>query len=244
MTNYILILGARSDMARAAAKVFAQNGFNLFLAARNLEEVKADAKDLEIRYKIKATAIEYDALEFDHHPALYAALNPKPDVVLQAIGFDGPQEEAEKDPVLARKIMATNYLGAASMLDIAANDMLSRGSGTIIGISSVAGDRGRAKNYFYGSAKAGFSAYLSGLRNRLGKTSIHVMTVKPGFAATKMTEGLALPGPLTASPEKIAQDIWNGFKKRKNIIYTLWMWRWIMLIITSIPEGIFKKMKL
>jgi short-subunit dehydrogenase len=99
-------------------------------------------------------------------------------------------------------------------------------------------------NYHYGSAKAGFTAYLSGLRNRLAHEGIHVLTVKPGFVRTQMTEGLPLPAPLTAEPGQVAQSILSAWKKKKNVLYTLWMWKWIMLIICSIPEGIFKKLKL
>src|SRR5690606_2810480 len=111
-------------------------------------------------------------------------------------------------------------------------------------ISSVAGERGRQSNFIYGCAKAGFSAYLSGLRNKLFHSGVHVMTVKPGFIRTAMTEGMPLPPSLTASPEKIASDIFNAFRKKKNIIYSLWIWRYIMCIIRNIPEFLFKKLKL
>jgi hypothetical protein len=108
----------------------------------------------------------------------------------------------------------------------------------------VAGERGRQSNYTYGAAKAGLTAYLSGLRNRLQSSGVHVLTLKPGFINTKMTEGLPLPKPLTAQPEQVAAAIEKGLRKRKNIIYSLWMWKYIMLIIKNIPEGIFKKLKL
>ena len=119
-----------------------------------------------------------------------------------------------------------------------------RGQGTIVGISSVAGNRGRQSNYIYGSAKAALTAYLSGLRNKMYHHKVHVLTVLPGFVNTKMTEHLKLPKPLTAQPEEVANAVYDGVKKKKNIIYVKWFWRSIMTIITSIPEPMFKKKKL
>ena len=106
----------------------------------------------------------------------------------------------------------------------------------------MAGDRGRQSNYIYGSAKAGLTVFLSGLRNRLARKGVHVMTVKPGFVRTKMTEGLELPGILTAEPEQVAKAVYKGLEKKRNMVYVLWMWRCIMLMIRHIPEFIFKKM--
>ena len=123
-------------------------------------------------------------------------------------------------------------------------DFEKRGKGIIVGMSSVAGDRGRGSNYIYGSSKSGFTSYLSGLRNRLNKSSVKVITVKPGFIKTKMTSHLELPKILTASPYDISNDIINSIKKGKNIIYSKWFWNWIMLIIKVIPESIFKKLNL
>ena len=131
-----------------------------------------------------------------------------------------------------------------SLFNIIANDFEKRKSGFIVGISSVAGDRGRKSNYLYGSAKAAFTAYLSGLRNRLYDAQVHVMTVKPGFVATKMTEDMDLPEKLTAQPDEVADDIYNAQQKNKNVFYTKWIWRWVMLIIRSIPEWKFKGMNI
>jgi short-subunit dehydrogenase len=138
----------------------------------------------------------------------------------------------------------TNYTGAVSILNIIAEDYCGRLQGTIVGISSVAGNRGRQSNYIYGSAKSGFTAYLSGLRNKLYHQKVHVLTVLPGFVYTKMTEHLKLPKMLTARPEEVAGAVYQGVVKKTDIIYVKWFWRWIMLIITSVPEGIFKKKKL
>ncbi len=245
MSKYCLILGAKSDIARALAQVWARNDHHLYLAGRKAgSEIEPDAKDLSIRHGVVAKAIEFDVLAYETHEAFYNALDPKPDVVICVLGYMPDQKASEKDHALARQVMATNYVGCANILSIAANDMEARNSGSIIGISSVAGERGRASNYFYGSAKAGFTAFLSGLRNRMALVGLHVMTVKPGFVYTKMTEGLPLPAPLTAQPEQVAEDVFKAWRKKKNVLYTKWMWRWIMAIIRSIPEWKFKKMKL
>ena len=245
MRKNCLILGAKSDIARAIAHVWAENGYDLYLAGRKAAtEIALEVSDISIRHGVTARALEFDALAYETHEAFYAALEPKPDVVICVLGFMPAQQACEQDHALARQSMATNYIGCANILSIAANDMEARKTGSIIGISSVAGERGRASNYFYGSAKAGFTAFLSGLRNRMALVGLHVMTVKPGFVYTKMTEGLPLPAPLTAQPEQVAQDIFKAWGKRKNVLYTKWMWRWIMAIIRSIPEWKFKKMKL
>ena len=242
--NWLLILGGRSDIAKAVAHKFAGNGFNIYLAARNHQELERDVKDIEIRYQIKAQSVEFDVLDFNSHQAFYDSLQEKPFGVVCSVGYLGNQKKAELDFNEADKIIRTNYSGCVSMLSIIARDFEKRQTGVIIGISSVAGDRGRQSNYYYGSAKAGFSAYLSGLRNRLSKSNVPVLTVKPGFVDTKMTEGMGLPPLLTAQPEEVADDIYRAWEKRKDVVYTKWFWRWIMLVIKNIPELLFKKMKL
>lgn len=116
--------------------------------------------------------------------------------------------------------------------------------GTIIGISSVAGERGRATNVIYCAAKAGFTSYMSGLRNTLFNYNIHVATIIPGFIKTKMLGDLKTPAPLTAQPEEVATAIWNAYAKKQDVVYVKWIWRYVMLVIKNIPEGIFKKLKI
>ncbi|MDH5657084.1 MAG: SDR family oxidoreductase [Spirochaetia bacterium] len=240
----ILILGASSDIAKAAALRFAQEKFNVILAGRDIQNLKIEAKDLSIRHSVEVKAAEFDALKFKSHSAFYSALKISPDVVLCAVGILGDQTRSEENFDHAKLIIDTNYTGCVSILNIIAEDFKNKKSGTIIGISSVAGDRGRQSNYTYGSAKAAFSSYLSGLRNRLYKSGVHVITVKPGFVRTRMTEGMKLPGLLTADPSQAAGDIYRAWKKGKNEIYTRWFWKYIMRIIIHIPEGIFKKLNL
>jgi decaprenylphospho-beta-D-erythro-pentofuranosid-2-ulose 2-reductase len=241
--SQILILGATSDIAQATAREFAHHGFNIVLAARNAGRLARVESDLKIRYKVNVKSVEFDASEFSDHRKLVPVINES-DVTLCAFGYLGDQGKSRTDWTEAHSIITSNYTGAVSILNIVAEVYQRKGSGVIIGISSVAGDRGRGSNYIYGSAKAGFTAYLSGLRNHLFKHKVHVVTVQPGFVRTKMTEGLPLPKPVTANPEKIAADIYKGYKSRSNTVYSLWMWRWIMLIIKLIPEPVFKKLKL
>jgi len=154
------------------------------------------------------------------------------------------QLQAESDWAACEKMLVVNYIGAVSILNLAAASYAGRHQGTIVGISSVAGERGRQSNYFYGSAKAGFTAYLSGLRNRLFREGVQVLTVKPGFVYTRMTEAMTLPALVTATPEQVANAIYKAVLAKKNVIYVKWFWRWIMLLIKMIPETVFKKMKL
>ncbi len=242
--NWLLVLGARSDIARATARLFAKQGFALYLAGRDLPELEKDAADLSLRFEIPARAIGFDALDLDSHQDIYDGLDPRPEGVLCAVGYLGDQKKAQHDPAEARRILETNLNGPVSMLNIVARDLERRGRGFVIGISSVAGDRGRASNQFYGCAKAGFSAYLSGLRNRLAPAGVRVLTVKPGFVKTAMTEGMDLPPLLCATPEQAARDILRAWRKGKDVAYTRWFWKWIMKLIVGIPERIFKRMKL
>lgn len=239
-----LILGALSDVAKALAHEYAANGYDLYLAARNKERLGSVCSDLNIRYKTNVLPFEFDARNFDAHVSFYENLPSPPDVVICVFGYLGDTEKGLKDWKEAQNIIESNYTGAVSILDVAATDMMERKTGTIIGISSVAGERGRQSNFLYGSAKAGFTAYLSGLRNKCFHAGVHVLTVKPGFIKTAMTEGMPLNPKLTAQPEQIARSIFKAQQKKKNVIYILWMWKYIMCIIRNIPEGIFKKLKM
>ncbi|NOY53558.1 MAG: SDR family oxidoreductase [Deltaproteobacteria bacterium] len=240
--SILLIIGAKSDIARAVALEYARHGWDLILAARDAGETLAPlVADIGVRTGRRAEARELDILDFDSHEAFYEGLGEKPLGVVSAVGFLGDQERAEHDPVEARRIINTNYTGVAGLLDIVAGDLERRREGFIIGISSVAGDRGRGSNYIYGSAKAGLTAYLSGLRNRLYGAGVHVMTVKPGFVRTRMTAGMNLPSLLTSTPEAVARSIYRGQQRRRNVIYTHWIWRYIMMLVEAAPESLFKR---
>ena len=242
--GYLLVLGARSDIAKAVAHEFAQNGYNLYLAARESQLLNNFAKDLIVRYGIDVKCYDFDVLNYSSHQFFYRDLPEKPIGVISAIGYLGKQDVASLNFEELNKIVTTNYLGVISIFEIIAADFELNQSGFIIGISSVAGDRGRASNYLYGSAKSGLTTYLSGLRNRLYKSKVHVLTVKPGFVDTQMTKDMALPRMLTATPEKVSRDIFNALNKKKNTIYTINIWFVIMGIIRNLPEFIFKRMNL
>lgn len=242
--SFVLIVGANSDIAKACAREYAKNGYDLYLASRESNRLDSFKKDLEVRTGRVVKLFDLDILDFDSHQAFWDSLDEKPLGVISAVGYLGNQKRAQSDFGEAKKIIDTNYTGVVSLFNIIADDFESRRSGFIIGISSVAGDRGRKSNYIYGSAKAALSVYLSGLRNRLYEAQVQVVTVKPGFVATKMTEGMDLPEKLTAQADEVARDIFNAQQKGKDILYTKWIWRYIMLIIRMIPEWQFKKMSI
>ncbi len=244
MTKTLLLLGGRSDIGVACAYEFAANGFDIILAARSSDDLDSSVKDFEIRHGVKAWTVEFDASATETHAGFYTSLPERPGVILYSIGSLGVQKVSEQDWSETEKVISSNYTGAVSILSIAANDLESRDEGTIIGISSVAGERGRQSNYIYGSAKAGFTTFLAGLRHRLAKTKVNVITVKPGFVATKMTAEMDLPKPLTATPQRVAKAVYKAYASGKSTIYTLGVWRQIMFVVRSVPESVFVKSKL
>lgn len=242
--KHILILGAKSDIAKALAKEYASHGYHLILAGRQIEELIDFANGLKLKYNISVQLKYFDALDFNTNISFIDDLETKPFGVICCVGYLGSQELAIHDSNEAMLIINTNYSGCVSILNDCAHYLEQIEEGFIVGVSSVAGDRGRKNNYFYGSAKAGFTAYLSGLRARLFSKNIHVMTVKPGFVYSKMTAHLKLPKLLTISPEFLAKKIFKAQHKKKNVIYIKWVWRYIMWIIRLLPEFMFKKMNL
>lgn len=244
MNKTILILGAGSDVGMAVAKQYAANGFDTILAGRNVELLHAAGNDLNIRYNTNNVATFFDALDFGSHTGFVNSINKTLNTVLCVFGYLGDEELARTDFNEAEKIIHTNYTASVSILNAIAQKLLLQQNGTIIGISSVAGDRGRQSNYHYGSAKAGFTTYLSGLRNYLQSKGVHVMTVKPGFMQTKMTSHLNLPPLLTSIPTDVAKRIYSSAVAGRNTIYVSSIWFWIMLVIKMVPEVIFKKMKM
>jgi len=240
----VLIVGARSDIGLATAHAFARQGRPVQLAARNVSSLEADASDIAIRHGVETSLHECDVLDPSTCAGWPASLPELPEIVVCAAGVLGIQEDAEKDADIATTVMRTNFEGPAVLLGLFASAFLERGSGTIVGISSVAGERGRASNYIYGSAKAGFTAWLSGLRARLSRHGVQVITVIPGFVDTRMTEGMDLPRKLTATPEQVAAAIVSAVTKQRDVIYVLPVWRLIMAIIRALPERVFKKLKI
>lgn len=242
--SYVLIIGAKSDIAKAVTREYAKNGYDLYLAGRNINELEAFQNDLKIRSNVKVELKEFDITDFNSHNEFFNQLNPKPLGTIVVSGYMAEQKECENDFTKTLNTINVNYTGAVSILNIVANQYEKDKNGFIVGVSSVAGDRGRKTNYIYGSSKAAFTAYLSGLRNRLYESNVKVLTVKPGFVNTKMTEDLDLSKKLTAQPEDVALDIFNAQQKGKDVLYTKSIWRLIMLIIKHIPEWKFKGMSI
>ena len=240
----VLIIGGNSDVGKSIARDFSKLGSNIILTSRKKGQLDSFKSDLEIRYSIKCDLEFFDVLDFTSHDSFYKNLKIKPNIVITCIGYLDNQEKSENSFEESLKSIQTNFTGLVSILNIISNDFEKREEGVIVGISSVAGDRGRGSNYIYGSSKSGYISYLSGLRNRLNKSNVKVITVKPGFIKTKMTNHLDLPKILTAFPDDISNDIINSIKKGESIIYSKWFWKWIMLIINIIPETIFKKLSI
>lgn len=242
----ILIVGATSAIAEATARRFAQHGASLFLLARNQERLDGLTNDLKIRGAANVGYAPFDANEYEQHKPLFDhAVNEMGgvDLVLVAHGSLSPQGACEQSAGLTLQELSTNMLSVISMLTNVANYFEAQGSGTIAVISSVAGDRGRQSNYVYGTAKGGLSIFLQGLRNRLYRSGVQVLTIKPGFVDTPMTASFK-KGPLWASPDSIAAGIEQAIRKKRDEIYLPGWWAWIMVGIRKIPESVFKKMKL
>ena len=245
--GWVLVIGASSGIGRAVARRWAIAGSDLILAGRDVEDLDRTAADLRLRFGHRVEVVPLDALAFDAHESFWRECQSRAEGALGGLvmlhGWLPEQGAAQGDFALARRAIDTNFTSAASLLTLAANDFQKRGSGFLCVFSSVAGDRGRMSNYVYGSAKAALSAFLSGLRSRMFKVGVRVLTVKPGFVDTAMTWGL--PGLfLVADPDKVASDVYAAVSKGKAEIYTPWFWRYIMLIIKSVPEAVFKRTKL
>jgi short-subunit dehydrogenase len=248
MTNKsILIIGATSSLIKALAVLFAKQKNNLVLSGRNIDEVERIAADLKIRYDCQTRACGFEATQYDQHEQfLNLAIEQfgNIDGVVIGIGELGDQLLAQNNFSEAMKIINSNYVGPTSILNHVANYFEQQNEGFIVAVGSVAGDRGRQSNYIYGSAKAAFATYVSGLRNRLAKSNVHILLVKPGFMDTKMTFGRIKKSLLVTSPEKAAKDIYTALNNGKLTAYIPWYWQIIMAIIKSIPESIFIRMKL
>lgn len=240
------IFGVTSSIAEATARLFAVDGDNLFLVARDQVKLHIIADDLRVRGAGKVFTAVVDARAFDTHQQLFedafTALESI-DTILIAHGTLPDQKSCEASFDELRKEFETNGLAVMSLLTHAANQLVQQGSGTLCVISSVAGDRGRQSNYVYGAAKGAVSIFLQGLRNRLSSSGVHVMTVKPGFVDTPMTRDFD-KNMLWTTPEKIASGIYNALQKKKDIVYLPWFWALIMWIIRLIPEPIFKRLRL
>jgi short-subunit dehydrogenase len=243
----VLVVGASSAIAEAVARIFSGQGAKLYLLARNSEKLASLEADLLIRGAASVHSEQFDINEHRRHEEMLNTVSEVLggiDVALVAHGTLGNQQECEQSPDLALQELQTNAVSTIAFLTRLGNLFEKQGRGTIVVISSVAGDRGRPSNYVYGTAKAAVTTFCEGLNARLFKAGVHVMTVKPGIVATPMTEGLDMPGVLVAQPEQVAADIVRAMEKKIDTLYTPWFWKYIMAGIVHIPTSFFKKLNL
>ena len=242
----ILVLGATSGIAEATCRLWAAQGASLFLVARNADKLAAVAADLKTRGASFVDTAVADLDDTSNHPTLLAhAINSLAgmDVAYLTHGILGDQAAAEQDFETAAQILHTNFISVVSLLTWLANFCVQRHAGTLAVISSVAGDRGRKSNYLYGASKAGLSAFLGGLRNRVDREGVTILTIKPGPVKTAMTASMK-GSEKFADVDKVAQSIVNAVDKRRDSLYVPFQWQPIMFVIRHIPESIFKKLNL
>ena len=242
----ILVLGATSGIAEATCRIWAAQGASLFLVARNPDKLAAVAADLKVRGASYVDTAVADLDDTDKHAELLAhAVNSLTgmDIAYLAHGILGDQTEAEQDFNAAAQIIHTNFMAPVSLLTWLSNYCVQRHTGILAVISSVAGDRGRKSNYLYGSSKAGLSAFLGGLRNRVDREGVTVLTIKPGPTKTAMTAGMPKSDGF-ADVDSVAESIVSAINKRKDTLYVPFLWQPKMFIVRNIPERIFKKLNL
>jgi decaprenylphospho-beta-D-erythro-pentofuranosid-2-ulose 2-reductase len=242
-----IIIGASDGMGAALARRLAREGYTLALLARRKDKLEAVCGEInQIAGEQRARAYVHDVAEYAQVPELLRRIVADIgglDLVLFAAGVNFPpgginKYNFEND----RMMIEVNLLGAMAWLTPVAEMFQSAKAGQIVGISSVAGDRGRVGNPGYNTSKAGLSTFLEALRNRLTRHGVNVLTVKPGFVATEMVKAAQGPTPFMISTEKATEDIWNAMQKRKQVIYTPFIWRWIMLAIQHTPSFIFRRL--
>lgn len=243
----VLIIGATSAIATACARLWAEQGSELFLVARNREKLEQTSADLKARGAKTVTLYCMDATDLAAHPDMLEnclSAMQQIDIALIAHGTLPDQKVCEQDVTVALQELNNNGTSVIALLTLLANQFETQRCGNLAVISSVAGDRGRPSNYLYGTAKAAVSTFCEGLHARLFKVGVHVMTIKPGFVDTPMTQGLPLPAVLVAKPEQVARSIIAGIERKVAILYTPGFWKVIMWVIKFLPSAIFKRMSL
>lgn len=247
--NRVVIFGATSAIAEQTARHLVQNGASVYCIGRNTDKLNKIVADLKVRAGREQiiASLSADLTDTNQHSSLIQQASEALgglDAALIAHGTLPEQKACEADVTLTLQEIHTNALSVVSLLSLLANQFEAQGQGVIAAISSVAGDRGRQSNYVYGSAKGMVSLFMQGLRNRLAKKGVSVVTIKPGFVDSPMTADFDKSGPLWVKPEAIAKGIVRAMQKGKGEVYLPWFWYFIMQIIKHIPEIIFKRLSL
>lgn len=243
----ILILGGTSAIAERWARLRATRGDRLLLVGRDPGKLSIVADDLRARGAAEVLVTESDLADTDGAPQRFAAFVKRLggiDVAFIAYGVLGDHAAGQADTNRLEQGLRTNFLSAAIWCELVAGAFETAGAGTLVTISSVAGDRGRRSNYAYGAAKAGLSVFLDGLAHRFAGTPVTVVAVKPGFVDTPMTAHVQKGGPLWATAERVAEDIERAIVKRRAVIYTPWFWWGVMLIIRNLPRVVFNRLNI
>lgn len=242
----VVILGATKGMGRALARRMALRGDRLFLLGRDLNDLEASARDLEVRANLEVGSIRFERCDLEQPETFAQALHEAEvclsgiDAVVVTAGLFATQEQLEADPSLARRVLDVGFARTVEFCEEARRRMLAQGGGTLCVFSSVAGDRGRKPVVLYGAAKAGLTRYLEGLDHKFRAQGLRVICVKPGFVRTSMTEGLPVP-PFAGEPEVVAARVLRAIDRGTPVIYAPAIWRWIMLVIRWLPRLVMRR---
>jgi short-subunit dehydrogenase len=242
----IVILGATSAIAQAYARRRAAQGCDFVLAGRREDRLAAIAADLKACGAASADIFAADLAAMDRIEEGVRSMRTRfgaPDEIVLAYGVLANQSSAEGDIAEARAVIDTNFTSAALWILAWLKHKRTATPLTVVGIGSVAGDRGRASNFIYGSAKAAFDRFLEGLALKCDGTPVRIIRVKPGFVDTPMTAGMKKGGPLWATPDRVAADIARAVSKGRRVVYTPWFWWVIMMIIRHLPWFVFRRLK-
>jgi decaprenylphospho-beta-D-erythro-pentofuranosid-2-ulose 2-reductase len=243
----VLVLGGGSEIALATArKLIAGRTRTVVLAGRDPEALTAPAKELEDVGATTVDVVAFDGLDFASHDSFVAETfteHPDLDLVILAFGVLGDQDRAEVDAIESRRIIDSNFTGAVSVLVPVVNALKAQGHGTVVVLSSVAGERARKSNFVYGSSKAGLDAFCQGLDDSLLGTGVKIVIVRPGFVHTKMTDGLE-PAPLATDADSVADAIVAGLGRGSETIWAPAPLRFVMSALRHVPRPVFRKLPL
>lgn len=241
-----LIIGASSGIGAALARRLARAGYRVALLARRADQLTALADAINREHGAgRALVYPHDVTHYAEIPALFQTMLKdlgQLEVVIYNAGLMPPVALNEFNFEKDHAMLEVNLVGAVAWLDQAAQAFANLGRGHIVGISSIAGERGRVKTPVYNAAKAGLTTYLEALRNRLTRKGVHVLTVKPGFVDTEMLRQANSPAFWVISPEQAAEDIWNALRRRHQTIFTPARWQLVALVLRHIPSIIFRRM--